>query len=166
MPPFSFWRDGERSGLSHHGEFGGAHFLGKGDLGFRRGGLSAGRCAGALFWRRPGAALLVLAHLLARTEPSPSSTRCPCARRLHRSGRCSRVHLFKLESLEDFWRKRAFSSKHLIEQNAVDPRLPRPGRLTARPIDDFTQEAKYVVFVEQMLGHAVRPSGYGATPQR
>ena len=53
------------------------------------------------------------------------------------SSRCSRVHLFKFESLEDFSRKRAVSSKHLVEVDAVDPRPPRPGRLTTRPIYDF-----------------------------
>jgi ABC transporter substrate binding protein len=62
---------------------------------------------------------------------------CRPAPRLHLSSRSSRVHLFKFESLEDCSSKRASSSKHLVEVDAVDPGLPRPGRLTARPSDDF-----------------------------
>jgi hypothetical protein len=46
-------------------------------------------------------------------------------------------NLFELESLDDCWRKAPFSSKHVVELSTVDPRPPRPGRLTSRPIDNF-----------------------------
>jgi hypothetical protein len=41
-------------------------------------------------------------------------------------------NLFELESLDDCWRKGPLSSKHVVEEGTVDPRPPRPGRLTAR----------------------------------
>ena len=43
-------------------------------------------------------------------------------------------NLFEPESFDDCWRKGPFSSKHVVDEGTVDPRLPRPGRLTARPI--------------------------------
>ena len=70
--------------------------------------------------------------LVSSSIRTSASARQPPAPRLHLSGRCSRVHLFKFENLEDCSSKRAFSSKHLVEVDAVDTRLPRPGRLTTR----------------------------------
>ena len=46
-------------------------------------------------------------------------------------------NLFELESLDDWWRKASFSSQHLVELSTVDPRPPRPGRLTTSPIYIF-----------------------------